>query len=529
MSHELDSSGWAKRAEKPSGLDRAVAAGLPLTAPQRPKPRLKPINRQQLLLRAVEVEQLVPEDHEVRAIWGLVGHLDLSPYYEQIRAVEGVAGREPVDPQLLISLWIYAYSEGVSSAREVSRLCEYHPAYQWLTGMGVINHHTLSDFRVDHQQALDELFAEVLGLLSAEGLITLERMMQDGTKVKACAGADTFRREGRLESHLEMARQQVAAMGDPRSAEEVSPRVRAARQRAAREKQERLQSALRELEKIRASKSGAEAKAEARASQSDPEARVMKQSDGGWAPSYNVQLSTDAASGIIVGVAVSQSGSDYEQLVPAVDRLAEQFGQAPAQVVADGGFTSRPNILALDQRGVDFIGSLGDGAAQSIGQMDRRGVNPAFRPEAFTYEAARNSYTCPGGQTLRYEGKEERPGRTNYQYRAKAADCQACPLKAKCCPQNASKGRMIVRGVDHPVVVAFHEKMQTEAAQQIYQQRGAVAEFPNAWIKQKIGLRQFRLRGLIKVGMEALWACLTYNVGQWIRLRWRVRWAESRA
>lgn len=529
MRNEAERSGWAEREEEEGSPDSAVAAGLPLTAKVKPQPRLKPIHRQQLILRTVDVERLVPEDHEVRAIWELVGQLDLSPYYEQIRAVEGVAGREPVDPQLLISLWIYSYAAGVSSAREISRLCEYHPAYQWLTGMEVINHHTLSDFRVDHQQALDELFAEVLGLLSAEGLITLERIMHDGTKVKACAGADTFRREGRLESHLEMARQQVAAMGDPRSAEEVSPRVRAARQRAAREKQQRLELALRELEKIRASKSGAEAKAEARASRSDPEARVMKQSDGGWAPSYNVQLSTDAAAGIIVGVGVSQSGSDYEQLVPAVERVEDSFGQMPAQVVADGGFTSRPNIMDLDQRGVDFIGSMGDGVAQSAGQLDRRGVDPAFRPEAFSYDAASNTYHCPGGQTLKSAGKEERPGRTNYQYRAKAAVCQACPLKGQCCPQTASKGRMIVRGVDHPVVVAFNEKMQSEAAKQIYRQRGAVAEFPNAWIKEKLGLRQFRLRGLIKVSLETLWACLTYNIQQWIRLRWRARWAESRA
>jgi transposase len=529
MSYEPTSRDGADRAEQPGRPDSAVAAGLQSIPEEKPKPRLKPINRQQLILRTVDIEQLVAEDHAVRAIWELVGQLDLSPYYEQIRAVEGVAGREPVDPQLLLSLWIYAYSKGVSSAREIARLCEHHPAYQWLTGMEVINHHTLSDFRVDHRQALDELFTEVLGLLSSEGLITLERVMQDGTKIKACAGADTFRREQRLQSHLEMARQQVAAMGDPRSAEEVSPRVRAARQRAAREKRQRLELALRELEKIRASKSGAEAKAEARASHSDPEARVMKQSDGGWAPSYNLQLTTDAAAGVIVGVAVSQSGSDYEQLVPAVDRLAEQFGQAPAQVVADGGFTSRPNIMDLDQRGVDFIGSMGDGAAQSAGQMDRRGVDPAFRPEAFSFEAASDTYTCPSGKTLRYESKEERPGRTNYQYRAKAADCQACPLKAKCCPHNAAKGRMIVRGVDHPVVAAFNEKMQTEAAQQIYKQRGALAEFPHAWIKDKLGLRQFRLRGLIKVGREALWACLTYNIQQWIRLRWRLRWAENRA
>jgi Transposase DDE domain len=136
-----------------------------------------------------------------------------------------------------------------------------------------------------------------------------------------------------------------------------------------------------------------------------------------------------------------------------------------------------------------------------------------------SYDAASNSYTCSGGQTHPYESKEERPGRTNYQARARATDCRACPWKAKWHPRNAAKGRMIVRGVDHPVVVAFHEKMHTEAAQQIYRERGAIAEFPNAWIKDELGLRPFRLRGLIKVGMETLWACLTYNIQQWVRLR----------
>lgn len=110
--------------------------------------------------------------------------------------MEGGAGRSAWDPRLLISLWVYAYSEGVSSAREVSRLCEYDPAHQWLAGLDEINHHTLSDFRVAHKEALDDLFKKVLGLLSAEGLITLERVMHDGTKVKASAGGGHVPRGG---------------------------------------------------------------------------------------------------------------------------------------------------------------------------------------------------------------------------------------------------------------------------------------------------------------------------------------------
>jgi len=488
--------------------------------------RLKPINRQQMVLRPVEVEKLVPEDHEVRAVWEFVGRMDLSEYYEEIEAVEGEAGRPALDPQLMVSLWVYAYSKGVSSAREIGRLCEYDPAYQWVTGLEPVNYHTLSDFRVDHQDALDELFIEVLGLLSVEGLISLERVMHDGMKVKACASGDTFRREERIRKHLELAREQVEAMGDPRIAEEVSPRVAKARQRAAREKKERLEKALEELEKIRATKSSKGEKAEVRVSMTDPEARVMKQSDGGYAPSYNAQISTDAKERVIVGVGVSQCGSDYEELVPAEERVEEAMGSAPEQMVTDGGFVSRENILAMKEKGIDFIGPMGVGVAQSAGQMKRRGVDPSFYPEAFDYDAASDTYRCPAGKSLRPDGQEKRPGRTNYKYRASAADCQRCRFKERCCPQNETMGRAIVRGVDDPVVVAHREKMETEEAKQIYRHRGEVAEFPNAWIKEKIGLRQFRLRGLVKVGMELLWACLAYNIQQWIRLCWRLQWAQ---
>jgi len=508
-----------------SNSQGAIASG---TGTQtKPQPRIKEVDRRQMLMRAVDIEQLVRQDDEVRAIWEMVGRLDLGSYHDSIRAVEGVAGREPVDPRVLISLWIYSYSKGVSSAREISRLCEYHPAYQWLTGMQMINHHTLSDFRVDHQKAMDELFTEVLGVLSAEGLVTLERVMHDGTKIKASAGSGSFRRKGRLRAHLELARRQVGKMGDPRAAAEVSPKVVAARQRAAREKQKRLEVALEELEKIRAVKRGTKAKREARASRTDPEARIMKQSNGGYAPSYNVQLSTDAKVGVIVEVGVSQSGSDYEELLPAVERIEKRLGAKPKQMVADGGFTSRENILGMNERGVDFIGSMGKGANQSAGQMNRRGVHPSFRPRAFRYDEARDTYTCPADKTLGYESKEKKIGRTNYKYRARGSDCLICPFKKKCCPQNAARGRSIVRGVEDAVVKAFRAKMQNEDAKEIYKKRAPIAEFPNAWIKDKIGLRQFRLRGQSKVEIETLWVCMTYNIQQWIRLCWRPQWQAA--
>ena len=383
-----------------------------------------------------------------------------------------MAGAEATAPRLLVSLWIWAYSQGVSSAREIERRCGYHPAYQWLTGMSVINHHTLSDFRTEQGAALEELFVEVLGVLSSEDLVDLERVMHDGMKVKAYAGADSFRREARLQKHLEAAREQVVEMNRLANGEETSAQVVAARQRAAREKQQRLELALQELKKIQALKRGSEQKQQARASRSDPEARIMKQSDGGYAPSYNAQISTDAKQTIIVAAEVSQSGSDYEELVPAEERIENTCGQAPVELVADGGFTSRANIIEMEQRGVNFIGSMGDGQAQSLGQLERRGVAPEFRPEAFVYDSQHNTYTCPQGQILKYESQEKRIGIISYHYRARAADCQICPLKSQCCPQKVAQGRSIVRSVEDPVVVAFRQKMETEAAQQAYRPTG---------------------------------------------------------
>jgi transposase len=491
--------------------------GLPESGPQ---PRLKTINRKQLLLRPVDVERLVPEDHEVRAIWEFTGHLDLTPYYQRIHAVEGKAGCTAFDPRLLVSIWIYAYSKGVGSAREISRLVDYDPAYQWLTALEPINYHTLADFRSSHKDSLDRLFVEVLGIMSAEGLITLERVMHDGTKVKALAGKDSFRTEERIRQHLHAAEEQVKQHPD----EEVSLRAEKARERAAQEKKERMHKALGELEKIRATKSDEE-KREARVSMTDPDARIMKQSGGGYAPAYNMQLSTDAAAGVIIGVGMSQRSDDAKELMPAVARIKENVGKIPGQVVADGGYTNWENVVALNASGIDFIGSLTD-RAYIADLFEQRGVEEAFRPEHFVYDEQSDTCTCPAGKTLWHKGQKKRTGQTKHTYNAHKGVCPSCPHKEQCCPGKL-KTRSITRLVDGPAVASFREKMKTEEAKEIYRQRAHIAEFPNAWIKEKLGLRQFRLRGLVKVGLEALWVCLTYNIQQWIRLCWRPRLAKA--
>ena len=472
-----------------------AAASTQITSEEEPRKRFKPINRNQLMIRPVDIEKSVEEDHPVRAIWAMVCGLDWSRFEDDVKVVEGGKGRSNTDPRLLAALWIYAYSEGVNSARELSRMCCYEPGCQWLTAMEEVNYHTLSDFRTKDKEAQDELFKQVLGRLSAEGLTDLKRVMQDGTKIKAQASGNSFRRETKIQEHLKLAQEQIAAMGDPDS-EELSQRVIKARQRAAREKKQRLEQALEEVKKLEGTRK--ESEKAARVSETDPEARVMKQSDGGFAPSYNVQICTEASNKIIVAVETTQAGTDYDQLVGGIEAVEANMGQPPEQMVTDGGYIKNANNEASRQK---------------------RGVRPDFYPDKFHYDEPSNTFTCPAGKTLTFQRTSQHDGRSEHQYRAHAADCANCPFQDQCCPKSSS--RMVIRREDSEAVKAFRAKMQTEQAKQIYRYRAEVAETPNAWIKAKFGLRQFRLRGLSKVGIEAVWACLTYNIRQWIRLNWK--------
>jgi len=476
------------------------------------QPLIRYVNRQQMSWRAVDVERLVDEGHPARAIWELVGRLDLSRFHDGIESNAEEGGRPAFDPHLLISLWVYAYSQGIGSAREVARRCEYDPAFQWLTGLEEVNYHTLADFRVEKQRELDELFTQVLAALSKEGLITLEQVMQDGTKIKALASTRSYQREPAIREHLERARQRVAAMGDPRN-EETNPKTKQARVRARREQQERLESALQELQKLQAGKSGEKAKSQARVSTTDPQARVMKQSDGGLGLSYNAQISTDAAHGLIVRVAVTQDANDTAQLLPAVDRVEERLQKKPRQMVADAGYTTRDNIEQMAKREVDFLGSMPWKNVPSGTTMPNR-----LAPSAFVYDPKQDCFICPEGKWLGYEGRHtKKEGLTYYRYEAEWRDCQNCARKAQCCPENRKQGRSVVRGEESAAVLTFQQKMASEEAQVQYRRR-RVVEFCHAWIKSKLGLRQFHVRGLAKVGIELLWACLTYNLQHWIRL-----------
>jgi hypothetical protein len=311
-----------------------------------------------------------------------------------------------------------------------------------------------------------------------------------------------------------MAREQVEAMGSPES-EELSQRVIRARERGKQEKKERLERALKELDELQKTRRESE-RSEARVSETDPEARMMKQPDGGFAPSYNVQISTESSHKIVVAVDVTQAGTDYGELVEGINRVELNLGQAPAQAVVDGGYIKNTNIEQMAGRGVELIGPVVESNHEA--SFQQRGISREFYPDKFTYDSAADSFTCPAGKVLVRKRSQQREGRIEHTYSGTQTDCVSCPYRSKCCPK--SSPRSVVRKQDSEIVKTFRAKMQTAEAKAIYKTRAEVAEFPNAWIKDKFGLRRFRTRGRTKTRTEAVWVCLTYNIKQWIRLRW---------
>jgi len=261
---------------------------------------------------------------------------------------------------------------------------------------------------------------------------------------------------------------------------------------------------------------------EARASVTEAEARRMQHGDNAIAPSYNMQLSTESKNKVIVGMHLSQCSADAPSLMKAVAVVEQNTDRRPNQLVVDGGFTSKENILAAEERKIDLIGSLPDLEKKRAAAAAAAGIDVAFGVEFFILQAEQKTLQCPAGKPLRYVGNHTKRGNRYQRYQAEGGDCQACEYQKKCCPKEPERGRRVAMMVEEdPKVAKFRSQMETEEAKQIYKQRGEVAEFPNAWIKDKIGLRKFRLRGLFKAGIEGLWACLAYNVKQWIRLAWR--------
>lgn len=400
---------------------------------------------------------LIPVDHPARLLWQVTGKLDLSGFYDTIQARSGVVGRDATDPRLLIALWLYAAIRGIGSARELARRCAESKPFMWLCGGVSVNHHTLADFRVRHAQALDELFTQVIATLVDKGLVKVYRISQDGTRVRACAGAGSYRRDKRLIRLLDEARAHVAdlrqLLDDPAASAGLSARKKAARVRAARERQERVERALAQLPELAAKQQKLARKVsekdrqkgklkEPRASTTDADARVMKMPDGGFRPAVNVQLAVDTDSRAIVGVDVVNRGVDNEQAGPMRQQVEDRAGERKiGEHLIDGGYM---NFDAIEQ-------------------AHAQGVAVYMPPKP------------PRNTELR--GSEYDPSPS-----------------------------------DSPAVAAWRARMGTAEAKETYKKRAATSETVNADLKGFRGLTQLTVRGLGKARCVALWCALAYNL-----------------
>jgi len=313
-------------------------------------PRLLQPNRSQVELRASDLESLLAQDHRARLVWGYVVRQDLSKLIEAIKARGGNAGRAAIDPHILFALWLYATLDGVGSGREVARLSLEHDAYRWICGGVSVNYHALNDFRAGNEVLMDDLLTDNVAALAAVGAISLERVAQDGMRVRADAGAASFRRQARLEEHLSQARELVQTLKKQTQTDpgQAKRQAQAARLRAAQEREERIQAALEQLPEVAAAKKRNGGKAQdARASTTDADARVMKMGDGGFRPAFNVQLATECEGQVIVGMEVVNAGSDMAQLGPMVEQVEQRLGESPDQWLVDGGFPAHEQLDAV--------------------------------------------------------------------------------------------------------------------------------------------------------------------------------------
>jgi transposase len=329
-------------------------------------PRLREPVRDQIELRAVDLDRLIASDHPARVIWDYVQRLDLGSLEQAVRARQHTPGQAPASPRLLLALWLYATSEGVGSARALARLCESHDAYRWLCGGVSVNYHGLADFRTADSDLLDRLLTENVATLSAANVINLDEVVQDGVRIRASAGAASFRRSKKLHKELKKAQRRVAQLkqevnDDP---EASNRRIKAAGERAARETETRVKAALAKLAEIEAererraktNKKQVAKQKEPRASTTDPQARIMKMADGGYRPAYNCQLATVANGQIVVAVEATAVGSDRGLMPSMLTQIKRRQGRWPRRYLVDGGFNKNEDTEWAAGIGVNVYG-----------------------------------------------------------------------------------------------------------------------------------------------------------------------------
>lgn len=495
----------------------------PMVIPEKPREpekrgivRIERAERNQMEMRMESLDDRIGLDHPVRTIWEFVERLDFEGVNSSFKSLEGGPGRSVKDRRILFALWLYGYSEGIGSARRIDALCRRDDAYRWLAGDVALNYHTIADFRSQNTGAIDDLFAQCLGVLMKENLIDPTRIAADGTKIRAKAKGSRFRREPTLRELITAAKEHLETVKKENESGDLELRVRASRERHACERVQKCENALATLASLRTEKKKHKPDKEPRVSVTEPEARIMKfGGSSAFHPAYNVQVASTLDTGVILAIEPIQDHGDWNGLQTLVPAVQKNTGIGVQLVVADKGYGS---VTTLDYAETEQI-------ALYTPEKEAADFSPAYSGGEFcrinsSWNLENKQITCPAGHTFSiYQDTRCSPDVPEFRFARRRQICGACPLDGQCFPEsNTKKKEVRYRKRSEELCLSLKERMQTEEGKKLYRMRSQ-CELQNAKIKDLMHVHSFHVQGLRKARQESQLAAMAHNFKRWAALR----------
>jgi transposase len=475
-------------------------------------------SREETWLLPPTLEELIAADPPVRYVAAFVDGLDRAAWGQLGVAPDGAArGALAYHPRVLLGVWVDGFMTGVRSSRKLERACRDQVPYLWLTGWQRPDHHTLWRFYQAHRQAMRTLLKRTVRTAVEAGLVDLAVQAVDGTRVAGSAARERTLSPAGLEGLLACVQVAIDDLEAQNAGGDDPPPGRLPRELTELEAlRTRVQTALERV----AAEDGP-----ARANVTDPDATLQKARGGGFLVGYNAQAMVArlvperpddpaAPGGLLITAAdVTTDRDDHGQLLPLVAQAAALTAAPLAQVLADGGYHSAANLAACAAPVPPVPVRMPDPQAPA--------ATDAYHKDRFVYAPDTDTFTCPQGATLRFNGQDRRRDGAPIvrRYRAPKAVCDACPVRAAC-TTSTTKGRAITRSPDDATLRAHRAVMATDAARTAYRRRKTLPEPAFGILKEQQAARRFLLRGLVNV--QAEWSLLATACNlRTLARRWR--------
>jgi transposase len=474
---------------------------------------VRPYDQNQSYLFPPHLMDWIPKEHPARVFSDLLDRVGIAGF--QAARVEG---RPRFDTRMMVKIMLWGYANGIRSSRKIEDRLESDVVFMWLAGREKPDFRTIAEFRRCNKETLDWLFAEVLVLARALGMLRLGLIALDGTKIRASAGINSFKTKAEWQKALDEARVEVTRILAEAEAQDQAEDKQFGCNRRGSEIPEELTDAQQRVLKIEQLllAVGDRADDKLRISITDPEAHYMHSQNGSM-PAYNAQIAVTEDQ-IIVHADVTTEPIDTNQLIPGAEGIKATTGRYPEQLLADAGFDSGRNLHELEERKID--GYLPDGAERNLGRR-HRAYAALFGKEQFRYDAAENCYYCPALQILRYQGRQKT--KTKYSeheailYKTAPGTCLACPLREQCTKVKTRDGRTISRNPYELERERMRLKLATEKGRETYGKRKCLIEPVNGQVKVVGSLRQFLLRGVEGARIEVKWSAIGHNLMKLVR------------